>query len=250
MGQADGGFTRTAARANAPLPLRVMLVEDHAILRQGLKALLETDPRVQVVGEAGTVADALAAISMLKPSVVITDIGLPGATGIDLIAALQAQGCEIPILVLTAMQSEVCLRAALRAGARGFMLKDSSHAELIEGLRAVSTGQKFMCTALSQGILRDLADEINDGAAPMQLITRREREVLTRIAMGQSNKESARELSLSVKTVAKHRSNLMRKLKLHNSAAVTMFALRHGLVDGGETNGLGRGAALSSAPLI
>ena len=244
MIQVDGGFTRTIARAHPPLPLRVMLVEDHAILRQGLKVLLETDPRMQVVGEAGTVADALAAIGALNPSVVITDIGLPGATGIDLIASLQAQGCKIPVLVLTALQSEVCLRAALRAGARGFMLKDSPHAELVEGLRAVSAGQKFMCTALSRGILRDLAREINDDAAPLNLITRREREVLSRIAMGQSNKESACELRLSVKTVAKHRSNLMRKLKLHNSAAVTMFALRHGLVDGGETRDLERRAPL------
>jgi DNA-binding NarL/FixJ family response regulator len=242
MGQIEVGY--------APQRLRVMLVEDHAILRQGLKALLETDPRVQVVGEAGSVTEALAAIDALNPSVVITDIGLPGATGIDLIAALQAQGCEIPILVLTAMQSEVALRAALRAGARGFMLKDSSHAELTEGLRAVSAGQKFMCAALSQGVLRDLADEIYDGAEPMQLITRREREVLTRIAMGQSNKESARDLGLSVKTVAKHRSNLMRKLKLHNSAAVTMFALRHGLVDGGESSARERSAPFSGAPLI
>jgi DNA-binding NarL/FixJ family response regulator len=108
---------------------------------------------------------------------------------------------------------------------------------LIEGLFAVSAGQKFLCAALSRGILRDLAADMNDDrdTAPMSLITRREREVLTRIAMGQSNKDTARDLCLSVKTVAKHRSNLMRKLKLHNSAAVTMFALRHGLVDGGES---------------
>jgi two-component system, NarL family, response regulator NreC len=245
MVQSDGDFADAAAGPGLSRRLRVMLVEDHAILRQGLKALLETDPRVQVVGEAGTVAEALAAINRLHPSVVITDIGLPGATGIDLIAALQVQGCEIPILVLTAMQSAVCLRAALRAGARGFMLKDSSHAELTEGLRAVAAGQKFMCTTLSRGILRDLADEVkDDDAAPIQLITRREREVLTRIAMGQSSKESARELRLSVKTVAKHRSNLMRKLKLHNSAAVTMFAMRHGLVGGGETGALERGPPL------
>ena len=234
MGQIDGDFTDAAARAGAPPRLRVVLVEDHTILRQGLRALLEMDPRVQIVGEAGTVAEALTAINTLKPSVVITDIGLPGLTGIDLIAALKEQRCEIPILVLTALQSEVCLHTALRAGARGFILKDCSHAELIEGLFAVSAGQKFLCAALSRGILRDLAADMNDDrdTAPMSLITRREREVLTRIAMGQSNKDTARDLCLSVKTVAKHRSNLMRKLKLHNSAAVTMFALRHGLVDG------------------
>jgi len=232
MDQVEGGLTD----ADAALRLRVMLVEDHTILRQGLKALLETDSRGQVVGEAGSVPEALTAINALNPSVVITDIGLPGATGIDLIAALHEHRCEIPILVLTALQSEECLHAALRAGARGFILKDSSHAELVEGLLAVSAGQKFLCAALSRGILRDLADDIEDGdAAPMGRITRREREVMTRIAMGQSNKDAARELCLSVKTVEKHRSNLMRKLKLHNSAAVTMFALRHGLVASGET---------------
>jgi DNA-binding NarL/FixJ family response regulator len=235
MGQIDGDFTDTAAGPGLSRRLRVMLVEDHAILRQGLKALLETDSRVQIVGEASTVAQALTAIHMLNPSVVITDIGLPGRSGIDLIAALHEQRPEIPILVLTGQQSEICLNAALRAGARGFILKDASHGELVEGLLAVAAGQKFLCAALSGGILRDLADNMKEDTAPMHLITRREREVLTRIAMGQSNKESARDLCLSVKTVAKHRSNLMRKLKLHNSAAVTMFALRHGLVDGGET---------------
>jgi DNA-binding NarL/FixJ family response regulator len=237
MGQIDGDFTDATAGPGLSRPLRVMLVEDHAILRQGLKALLETDSRVQIVGEAATVAQALTAIHLLNPSVVITDIGLPGQSGIELIAALHEQRPEIPILVLTAQHSEICLHAALRAGARGFILKNASHAELIEGLVAVAAGQKFLCAALSEGILRDLADDVKDeeDTAPMHLITRREREVLTRIAMGQSNKESARELCLSVKTVAKHRSNLMRKLKLHNSAAVTMFALRHGLVEGGAT---------------
>jgi DNA-binding NarL/FixJ family response regulator len=235
MNQFESGFTQAAARADAPRALRVMLVDDHTILRQGLKALLETDSRVQVVGEAGTVAEALTAINTLNPSVVITDIGLPGPTGIDLISALHEHRCEIPILVLTALRSEECLHAALRAGARGFILKDSSHAELIEGLFAVAAGQKFLSAALSRGILHNLTDDIKgDDAAPVSLITRREREVLTRIAMGQSNRDAARDLGVSVKTVEKHRSNLMRKLNLHNSAAVTMFALRHGLVDGGE----------------
>src|ERR1700681_3697636 len=114
MDQVEDDFTDAAARAGAPRPLRVMLVEDHAILRDGLKALLETDSRVQVVGEAGTVAEALTAINVLNPSVVITDIGLPGLTGIDLIAALQEHRSGIPVVVLTALQSKECLHAALR----------------------------------------------------------------------------------------------------------------------------------------
>lgn len=232
--QVERGFGYAAARAGALGRLRVLLVEDHATLRQGLKALLEANSRVQVVGEAGTADEALSAITALNPSLVITDISLPGQSGIDLIATLHAHRPEVPILVLTVQQSEERLRAALQAGARGFILKDSSHLELIEGLQAVSTGHIFLCATLSRGILRELAQDMNfdDAADRMNLITRREREVLARIARGQSNKDAARELCLSVKTIEKHRSNLMRKLKLHNSASVTMFALRKGLVDG------------------
>src|SRR3979409_441796 len=125
MGQIDGDFTDATAGPGLSRPLRVMLVEDHAILRQGLKALLATDSRVQIAGEGATVAQALTAIHLLNPSVVITDIGLPGQSGIELIAALHEQRPEIPILVLTAQHSEICLHAALRAGARGFILKNA-----------------------------------------------------------------------------------------------------------------------------
>jgi DNA-binding NarL/FixJ family response regulator len=213
--------------------MRIMLVEDHLILRQGLKELLEMDPDFQVVGEAGTVPDALADIEALNPSVVITDIGLPEQSGIDLIAKLRERKSTTPILVLTVMPSKDRLRDAMRAGANGFVLKDSPHAELIEGLHAVCAGKKYLCETLSKGILSGLASGVgsdDEDRAPVHLITCREREVLTLIAQGQSNKRAARDLGLCVKTVEKHRSNLMRKLNLHNTAAVTMFALRHGLV--------------------
>jgi DNA-binding NarL/FixJ family response regulator len=216
-----------------PGRMRIMLVEDHLILREGLKALLETDPGFEVVGEAGTVSDALAQIEALKPSVVITDLGLPEKSGIDLITALRQRNSTTPILVLTVLQSKDRLRDAMHAGASGFVLKDSPHAELVEGLQAVCAGKKYLCEALSKGILSGLASgvsAVDEDRAPVHLITRREREVLTRIAQGQSNKRAARDLGLCVKTVEKHRSNLMRKLNLHNTAAVTMFALRHGLV--------------------
>jgi DNA-binding NarL/FixJ family response regulator len=125
----------------------------------------------------------------------------------------------------------------MHAGASGFVLKDSPLAELIEGLHAVSSGKKFLCETLSKQIFGGMANNVirDQDRTKVRLITRREREVLTRIALGKSNKGVARELGLSVKTVEKHRSNLMRKLNLHNSAAVTMFALRHGLVKGEET---------------
>jgi DNA-binding NarL/FixJ family response regulator len=225
------------ARFGAVRRMRIVLVEDHVILREGLKALLEMDPDVRVVGEAANVSDGLAAIESLEPSVVITDIGLPDRSGIDLIEALRARKCSSPILVLTVLHSEEKLRAAMHAGASGFVLKDSPLAELIEGLHAVSSGKKFLCETLSKQIFGGMANNVirDQDRTKVRLITRREREVLTRIALGKSNKGVARELGLSVKTVEKHRSNLMRKLNLHNSAAVTMFALRHGLVKGEET---------------
>jgi DNA-binding NarL/FixJ family response regulator len=224
---------RTGALRRGPSRMRIMLVEDHLILRQGLKALLETDLGFHVIGEAGSVPDALASIEALQPSVAIVDIGLPDQSGIDLIATLRERKNPIPILVLTVLHSRDRLRDAMHAGANGFVLKDSPYAELVEGLHAVCTGKKYFCETLAKGILTSLAGGVSGsdgGRTPVHLITRREREVLTRIAMGQSNKRAARDLGLCVKTIEKHRSNLMRKLNLHNTAAVTMFALRHGLV--------------------
>jgi DNA-binding NarL/FixJ family response regulator len=232
MNEVDDHLIYTEAQRRVPRQMSVMLVEDHLLLRQGLKALLETDAGIRVVGEAGTVPDALAGIEQLKPSVVITDIALADQSGIDLIADLRKLKSNVPVLVLTVLHSIQRLRDAMQAGADGFVLKDSPHAELVEGLHAVCAGKRYFCEALSKGILSGLAvgkDSAGD-RAPVHLITRREREVLTRIALGQSNKRAARDLGLSVKTIEKHRSNLMRKLNLHNTAAVTMFALRHGLV--------------------
>jgi DNA-binding NarL/FixJ family response regulator len=227
MGPSDEALTHDAAHRNGRRRTRILLVENHVILRQGLKALLEMDPDVCVIGEVGTAAEALTVIDSLAPSVVIIDIALPGESGIDLIATLRARGCAAPILVLTALQSKHLLRAAMRVGASGFLLKYSSHAKLLEALRAVSTGQQFFCETLSE-------EPVNNLLPSVGLLTRREREVIVCIALGRTNKSAARELGLSVKTVEKHRSNLMRKLDLHNSAAVTMFALRHGFVTSEE----------------
>jgi len=236
----DPGAARGAAWPAAPR-MSIMLVEDDLILREGLKALLETDPNLHVVGEAGSVPEALAGIEALKPSVVITDIGLPDQSGIDLIVTLRQRDSTTPILVLTVFHSKERLRDAMRAGANGFVLKDSPHAELVEGLQAICAGKKYFCETLSKGLLSALACGVaaDDERAPVHLITRREREVLTRIALGESNKRAARDLGLSVKTIEKHRSNLMRKLNLHNTAAVTMFALRHGLVKGEDASAPG-----------
>lgn len=210
----------------------LVLVEDHAILREGLRALLELETDLRVVGEATNGIEAIPLIESLNPSLVVTDIALPGRSGIELIACLRQRLPDIRILILTAHNSEEHIRAALNAGAHGYVLKESTRAELLQAIRTVLSGQTYLCASVTAkvvtGYLRPKTDSLSVSATA--LVTEREREVLTRVALGRSNKLIARELALSVKTVEKHRANLMRKLTLHNTAAVTRFAIRNGMV--------------------
>jgi DNA-binding NarL/FixJ family response regulator len=210
--------------------IRIVLLEDHAILRDGLKALIEIEPEFAVVGEFGAVDECLAAIDELQPDLVLTDLELPQRSGIELLAHLKHVVPKARKLVLTAHNSEEYVRAALNAGADGYVLKDAGRAELMLAIRSVAAGQQFLCEAVANkvlcGYLRGGEPRRSTATAPC--ITGREREVLTRIALGQSNKIIARSLALSVKTIEKHRSNLKRKLNLHNAAAITLFAVRNG----------------------
>ena len=219
----------------------LVLVEDHAILREGLRALLELEPDLRIVGEAGNATDALAMVDLLNPGLVITDIALPGGSGIELIGRLRLthRHCgtrPLKILVLTAHNSEEYIRAALNAGADGYVLKDATRADLLQAIRAVLSGQTYLCSSVTakvvSGYLNPKAEESPDSAADQ--VTDREREVLTRVALGESNKLIARALGVSVKTIEKHRANLMRKLTLHNTAAVTRFAIRHGMLSAAD----------------
>jgi DNA-binding NarL/FixJ family response regulator len=225
--------------------LRIVLVEDHAILREGLKALIEIEPDFDIVGEFGSVEESLDGIVRLRPDLVVTDLALPGRSGIELLAEIQRLLPLTRKLVLTAHENEEYIRAALNAGANGYVLKDANSAELMMAIRTVSVGQQFLCKAIASKILSGYlsGDQRPSCPAVAQSITEREREVLTRIALGNSNKLIARELGVSPKTVEKHRSNLMRKLQLHNAAAITMFAIRNGMT-GSEPFGARIGARL------
>ena len=218
--------------------IRILLVEDHAILREGLCALLELEPDLKVVGDADDVDGALAAVERLQPQLVITDLALNGRSGIALINALSSKKTGARVLVLTAHNTEEYIRAALNAGAHGYVLKDSGRADLLQAIRVVVRGGQFLCPSVSARVVSGFvqATAPKSAQSPEQLVTLREKQVLTRIALGNSNKVIARDLGLSVKTVEKHRSNLMRKLTLHNAAAITLFALRHGFIEtsGGE----------------
>jgi DNA-binding NarL/FixJ family response regulator len=236
--------------------IRIVLVEDHAILREGLRALIEIEADFEVVGEFGSVEESLPGIRELKPDLVLTDLALPGRSGIELLAEIQLLSPLTRKLVLTAHENEEYIRAALNAGANGYVLKDATSAELMLAIRTVSVGQQFLCKAIASKILSGYlsgyanGDQRPPSPAVAQSITEREREVLTRIALGNSNKVIARELGVSPKTVEKHRSNLMRKLQLHNAAAITMFAIRNGMTGSAPLSNHARSRSLdNSAPL-
>jgi DNA-binding NarL/FixJ family response regulator len=217
---------------------RIVLVEDHAILREGLAALLELEPDLEVVGDAANVEMALAVVERLRPGLVITDLALAGKSAISFITELRARDTTARVLVLTAHNTEEYIRAALNAGAHGYVLKDSGRADLLHAIRAVVAGGQYLCASVSARIVSGFVNGAEQKAAvsPESMVTLRERQVLIRIALGHSNKAIARDLGLSVKTVEKHRSNLMRKLTLHNAAAVTLFALRHGFIEATGTD--------------
>lgn len=225
----------TIGRANdvdGQSPLRLVIIDDHIILRQGLRALLEIEPDLDIVGEAGTATDAVELVRRTRPSMVMSDIALPDRSGLGLISELRVCCPGVRILLLTAYSSGDYIRVALSSHADGYVLKESSRAELLYAIRAVAKGETYICTTITNrlisGFLR--GGEATRAGASTVSITNREREVLTRIAIGLPNKAIARELSLAVKTVEKHRSNLMRKLALHNAAEVTRYAVRTGLI--------------------
>jgi two-component system response regulator NreC len=231
------GAEAKAAEPGVHLPLKLLLVDDHTILREGLRSLLELQPDLHVVGEAGTFEEAIDLATRLQPDVVLTDIGLPGRSGLLLVRELRRVSPAARIVLLTAHASEEYIRAGLDAKADGYVLKDSGHAELVTAIRTVATGQSFLCKAVASRVLATYLHGTDPASNkdPLRSVTTRERQVLTRIASGHSNKAVARELNLSVKTIEKHRANLMRKLGLHNAADITRFALNHHLMaqDGG-----------------
>jgi len=225
----------TRHKAGEPAPARgrrIMLVDDHAILRTGLRSLIELESDLQVVAEAGGTDEAIAMLPAAMPELVITDLAMPGRGGLELVEELGRQFPAIRALILSAYNNEEYIRAALTRGAHGFVLKDSSREELLQGIRAVLRGEWFLSPAVSSHVVaRFLSgpDEVPSNPS-YELVTRREHEVLTRIAGGLSNRKIADDLGLSVTTVRKHRQNLMQKLSLHNAASITAYAYRNGLV--------------------
>lgn len=211
---------------------RVLIVEDHTLLRAGLKALLTQDPDIEIVGEADNGRDAVQLIATLTPNLVLMDLSMPGMNGIEAIRDIKRRNPETRVLVLTIHKTEEYILESLRAGADGYILKDATHDELRVAIRSVLNGKTYLSPDVSGKVINGYLGAGNSPAtsSAWDSLTHREREVLKLVAEGHPNKFIADYYCLSVKTVEKHRSNLMKKLDLHNAAMLTAYAIEKGLV--------------------
>jgi two-component system response regulator NreC len=212
--------------------IRVFLVDDHTVVRQGLRRILESDEEIEIVGEAGDGRTAVEIVQKLRPHVVVMDVAMPELNGIEATRQILKRVDGTKVLVLSMHGDDVYVRQALKAGAHGYLLKDSEDLDLIKAVKAIRGGGSFFSPPVSKvllsGYLGDkVAGEVDDGVARL---TDREREVLQLIAEGKTNKEVAHALSVSINTVETHRKHVMEKLDLHNTAELVRFAIRTKMV--------------------
>ena len=212
--------------------IRVILADDHHLVRQGIRALLERADDIEVVGEAADGQEAIELVQRLAPDVLVMDIAMPRLTGTQATERLRALGVATQVVVLSMYSDETLVRRALRSGARGYLLKHSVTEELLVAIRATVRGEIYLSPAISASLLDEFlalqAD--SEERRPIDLLTPREREVLQLVAEGHTNTAIAQMMNVSVKTVEKHRASLMSKLNVHDVAGLTRIALKHGLI--------------------
>ena len=213
------------------MTIRLLLVDDHAVVRSGLRMLLENERDVEIVGEAASASEAMESAMRLKPTVILMDIGLPDLSGIDATREIKKRSPEVSIVALTIHEDEEYFFKMLEAGASGYVPKRAAPEELLTAIRAAASGQVYLYPSLAKLLVRDYLD--GGRAAEEQSasdLTNREQEVLTYLAEGASNEEIAASLVISPKTVARHRENIMRKLSLHSRAELVRYAIRKGII--------------------
>ena len=211
-------------------PIRVLLADDHTLVRAGIRGLLAGLSGVEVAGEAGDGQEALRLAESLHPDVVLLDVGMPGLNGLEVAGRLVAMDADIRVVILSMHTSEEYVLRALRAGCAGYLLKASAVSELEVAVRAVANGDTYLSPAVSKRVVDDYVSRTGGAADPLEALTPRQREVLQLAAEGHSSKEIAQRLSLSVKTVEAHRAQLMERLDIHDLAGLVRFAVRVGLV--------------------
>ncbi|HEY0873416.1 MAG TPA: response regulator transcription factor [Vicinamibacterales bacterium] len=212
--------------------MRVLLADDHGIVRRGLRSLLESEPGLTVAAEAADGLEALKMCEEHKPDILIVDIGMPKLNGIDVAARAQKLDRAPRTIILSMHSDESYIIRALAAGARAYLLKDATDEDLLPAVRAVGTGKPYFSPAVTAVLVEDYVRRLQAKGLTdtYHLLTDREKEVLQLLAEGRSNKEVATVLDLSLSTVETHRANLMQKLNLHNTAEVVLYAVRKGII--------------------
>ncbi|MCC7236212.1 MAG: response regulator transcription factor [Bryobacterales bacterium] len=207
--------------------IRILLADDHTIVRRGFSLILEKEADLEVVGEAQNGREAVELAQQLKPDVVVIDVSMPELNGIEGTRRITDTCDRTRVLAVSMHRDAVYVREILRAGARGYVLKDAAENAFVDAVRAVARNEAYLSPAIADAVLTDYRKHVTN---PIDLLSSREREVLQMIAEGKTNKEIANILNLSVYTVEAHRGKIMEKLNLHNTGDIVRFALRNGLI--------------------
>lgn len=215
-----------------PTKIRILLADDHAIVRQGIRRIVESDPELAVVAEASSGIEAIEMTVAHKPDVVVMDIGMRDLNGIEATAQLLRKCPRTAVLILSMFNDERYVVRAVKSGARGYLIKDTVEEELLEGIRGVHIGQSYFSPSIAKVLLDGYARELNAQNVEdrYELLTERERQVYQMLAEGSSNKEVAARLKLSLHTIETHRVRIMEKLDVHSAAELVLSAVRRGLV--------------------
>ncbi|NOH00887.1 MAG: response regulator transcription factor [Chloroflexi bacterium] len=214
------------------MTIRLLLVDDHAVVRSGLKMLISGQKDMEIVGEAGSAEEALSETERVRPTVILMDIGLPDKTGIEATRAIKAKFPEVNVVALTIHEDEEYFFQMLNAGASGYVPKRAAPEELITAINAAAKDEVYLYPSLAKLLVRDFfnAERTAEEKVSLDGLTEREREVLTQLAEGASNDEIAAALVISPKTVERHRENIMRKLSLHSRSELVRYAIRKGII--------------------
>jgi two-component system, NarL family, response regulator NreC len=212
--------------------IRILLADDHTIIRSGLKLLLEQQPDFKVVGEANDGREAVQLASTQRPDVAVLDIGMPQINGIEATRQILVAAPEVRVVILSMHSDEGYVLRALKAGARAYILKNSAESDLIRAVRIVNEGKSFFSPAISKMLLQDYVRQVQEKSVEdsYDLLTPREREILQLLAEGRSNKDVAGILNLSLHTVETHRGNILQKLNLHGTPELILYAVRKGII--------------------
>lgn len=211
--------------------IRVLLVDDHKLLREGVRQLLSESSEVEVVGEAENGAQALELVEQLRPDVAVVDLSMPRKDGIEVTSEIRALDLDTRVLILTMFSDEQHAVRTLRAGASGFISKTAELDELLKAIKDVHAGQRYLPADIASEIAADTGPDKSNNKKPAEILSKREFQVMCYLAGGLTNREIAEELGISVKTVDTHRGHVLKKLHLRNNADITRFAIRNGFVD-------------------